>query len=243
MDLGLKNKVAIVTGASEGIGRATAAMLAEEGATVIICARRPDVLAKTEKALASKGRIEAYVLDVTDLKAYAALVTQTAAKHGRLDIIVNNAGATDFVPIDGMSDERWHAAFRLNVDAAFGSCRAAFPIMKKQGGGAIVNASSIMGERSQAGMSNYGASKAALEKFTKNAAVEGCPHNIWVNTVRLGSIRTDGFIEYEKQFPEQVEKIVRTIPLKRSATPDVVADEPQILPSQMNPACIWRILS
>lgn len=223
MNLELEGKVAVVTGGSSGIGRATAKMLAQEGATVIIVARRSDVLAAAERDAGQAGRIEGRVLDVTDIGAYAAMLSDVVERHGSLDIIVNNAGAGDFAPVDQLSDEQWLAAFRLNVDAPFASLRTAFPLMRTQGGGSIVNITSIMGARSQAAAAAYGAAKAALQQLTNIAAVEGAPDNIRLNTVQVGSIRTEGTRGYTDMYPEMAKRIADTIPMKRWGQPEEIA--------------------
>ncbi|HEY6870597.1 MAG TPA: SDR family oxidoreductase, partial [Novosphingobium sp.] len=157
MDLGLKDKVAVVTGASNGIGRATARLLAQEGARVVMIARRPDVLETARAEVAGHGAAEAIALDVCDTAAYTAALEDIARRHGRIDVLVNNAGAGRFGPIEGLTDEAFAEAFRLNVFAPFASMRAVFPIMERQGKGAIVNVTSIMGARAQALSSSYAA--------------------------------------------------------------------------------------
>lgn len=223
MDLGLKGKIAVVTGASNGIGRATAQLLAAEGATVVMFARRADVLEQARALVARSGDVEARALDVSDVAAYAAALEDVAARHGRIDILVNNAGAGSFNMIEDLSDEQWRNDYALNVDAPFASMRTVFPIMARNGGGAIVNVTSIMGARSQALSAAYASSKAALQQLTNVAAVEGAAHNIRVNTLQVGSIATEGTSAYSEEYPELARKVADTIPLKRWGKPEEIA--------------------
>jgi NAD(P)-dependent dehydrogenase (short-subunit alcohol dehydrogenase family) len=223
MDLGLKEKLAVVTGASSGIGRATARMLAEEGAHVIMIARRPDILEQARAEVAEAGVAEAIALDVADIAAFGAALEDIARRHGRLDILVNNAGNGHFSPIETLSDEAFHADFRLNVDAPFAAMRAAFPIMERQGGGAIVNVTSIMGARAQALSASYAASKAALHHLSAVAAVEGAARGIRVNVLQVGSIATEATANYRIDYPEMAAKVTAAVPLGRWGEPEEIA--------------------
>lgn len=223
MDLGIKGKVAVVTGASNGIGRATAKLLAEEGASVVMIARRPDVLEEARALVARSGDAEAIALDVCDGNAFSAALEEVARRHGRIDILVNNAGGGQFGPIDSMSDEAFHEAYRLNVDAPFAAMRKVFPIMERQGGGAIVNVTSIMGVRSQALSASYASAKAALNHLTDVAAVEAAPKGIRVNTLQVGSIDTEGTSDYRRNFPELAAKVTSAIPMGRWGRPEEIA--------------------
>ena len=223
MDLGLRGKVAIVTGGSSGIGLASAARLADEGVTVMVLGRRADHLADSVKQLEKHGTIESAVLDVADHAAYTKLINDVADRHGRLDIIVNNAANAQFAMIEDMSDETWDSIYQTNIGAVRASVRAGFPIMRKQGGGVYVNITSIMGARAQAMASAYGSSKAAIQQFTDIAALEGAPDKIRLNTIQVGSIVTEGTNEYRENFPEQADLVARTIPLGRWGEPDEIA--------------------
>ena len=224
MDLELAGKIALVTGASNGIGRGIALALAREGAHVIMVARRPEALAEAETLVRTVGNAESYSLDVSDIAAYDAKLHDVVAHHGRIDLIVNNAGAGAFAPIDQLTDTQWHDSFRLNVDAPFASLRAAIPYMREGGGGAIVNITSIMGARSQAAAAAYGAAKAALQQLTNIAAVEIAQYNIRVNTIQVGSVETEGTAGYQRDFPQLAAKVTAAIPMHRWGKPEDIAN-------------------
>ncbi len=223
MDLGLRGKLAVVTGASNGIGRATAELLAKEGATVVMIARRPDTLEEARQRVARSGVAEAKALDVCDLPAFTAALREIADRHGRIDILVNNAGGGQFGPIEALSDEAFHEAYRLNVDAPFAAMRAVFPIMERQGGGAIVNVTSVMGVRAQAMSASYASAKAALNHLTAVAAIEGAAKGIRINVLQVGSIATEGTAAYRAEYPEMAAKVVSAIPLGRWGEPEEIA--------------------
>ena len=139
------DKVAIVTGASSGIGLATAMALAQEGAHVSICARNQEMLDAAQAKIKAAGfDITTASIDITDTEAFKAFIKETADKAGRLDVLVNNAAVTRHGPISGMSLEHWHKNFSVTVDATFVGTKTAMAIMFKQGGGAIVNISSSL---------------------------------------------------------------------------------------------------
>lgn len=224
MDLELRGKIAIVTGASDGLGRAIASGLAREGAHVVMVARRRDRLAEAERYIAAIGSAESHAVDVTDISAYEALIADVIARHHRIDLLVNNAGGGGFALIDEMTDDQWYGAFRLNVDAPFASLRAVFPHMRAAGGGAVLNITSIMGARSQAMAGAYGAAKAALQQLTNIAAVEGAADHIRVNTIQVGSIETEGTNSYLRDFPELAARIIDAIPMHHLGVPDDIAN-------------------
>lgn len=224
MDLGISGKIGIVTGASAGIGRGIAAELAREGVHVIMVARGADALRAAEKEIAATGSVESHVVDVSDVVAYESFLHDTIGRHGRIDLIVNNAGGGSFAPLEQMTHEQWQDAFRLNVDAAFASLRVALPQMRSTGGGAIVNITSVMGARSQALAGAYGSAKAALQHLTNIAAVEGAPGNVRVNTIQVGSIVTEGTQAYCEAYPEMAAKVVGAIPMHRWGHPSDIAN-------------------
>jgi meso-butanediol dehydrogenase/(S,S)-butanediol dehydrogenase/diacetyl reductase len=224
VDLGFKDKVVIVTGASNGIGKATATLFAQEGATVVMMARRPDVLEQARAEVAKIGKAEAVSIDVSDTEAYAAAIRDVAARHGRIDVLVNNAGSGVFCNIEHIDLDSFRGPFRLNVDAAMISMQTVIPIMEKQGGGAIVNCSSIMGARSQPGSGAYAASKAALNHLGRVAALEVAEKGIRVNTVQVGSVATEGTAGYREEYPEMAAKVVDANPLKRWGKPEEIAN-------------------
>ena len=170
----LQGKIAFVTGAGSGIGEATALRFAEEGATVVLCGRRIGPLQGVqEKILTQGGLAEIAVADVSDEQAYVGALQATAQRHGRLDILVNNAMAYTWGSIDSMSTADWHANFTTTVDGTFWGTRTAMQLMKAQGGGSIVNIASICGLFGTAWMAGYSAAKAAVINFSRAVASEG----------------------------------------------------------------------
>lgn len=217
----LQGKIAFLTGASEGIGGATARRFAEEGAEIVICARREGPLTATADAIrAAGGKVHPRILDVSDLDAYRAALRQTAEKFGRIDILVNNAMDATMCPLEEQSLEAWHRAFRINVDTALVSIQAVTSIMKRNGGGAIVNTISICAIRSVPASSAYSASKAALLQFSNVAAIELAPYNIRVNTMAPGTLLTPAMRESTGHSEAIEDGIARTIPMGRLGRPE-----------------------
>lgn len=193
MDMGLKNKVAIVTGGSEGIGRAAATSLAREGARVVICARRKDNLenAAAEISKETGGRVIGIPADVTKPEDIQALVDKTVETFGRLDIVVNNAGVPAGGNFENLSDEGMRLDMDLKFYAAVRVSRAAIPHMKKQGGGRIINVTAIAGKQPGANSMPTSISRAAGLAFTKALSKDMAKYNILVNTVCIGNIKSN----------------------------------------------------
>ena len=218
-------QVAIVTGGSDGIGRATARLLATRGATVAICARRPDKLADARAEIeAAGGTVETHQLDVSDDRAFTALVEDVAARHGRLDMMVNNAMSVHYAPISKLTLDQWRQDFAVNSDAVFIGTKAAMGVMAKQGKGAIVNISSSCGIRAAANMSSYSASKAALIQFTAVAAMEGARSGIRVNAIVPGQVQTHSTEDFARVAPDTAAKTADAIPMGRGGQPDELAE-------------------
>ena len=187
MDLQLKGKVALITGASRGIGKAIALALAGEGADIALVARGRDVLDAAASDVADLGvRAAAIAADITVAEDVERMVGEAAQRLGRIDILVNNAGGS--FPDD---DEGWTNAYRANIEAAVRATRAVVPHMKAQGGGAIVHIASIWGREAGGGLP-YNAMKAAMISHAKNSALTLAADNIRVNSVAPGSIRHPG---------------------------------------------------
>lgn len=220
----LQGKIAFVTGAGSGIGEATALRFAEEGATVVLCGRRIEPLQGVqEKIQALGGQAEIAVADVSDEQAYVAALQGTAQRHGRLDILVNNAMAYTWGGIDSMSTADWHANFATTVDGTFFGTRTAMQLMKAQGGGSIVNIASICGLFGTAWMAGYSAAKAAVINFSRAAASEGAPDNIRCNVIIPGVVDTPataGMLSDAKA-RGNTEKV---IPMKRVGLPVELAN-------------------
>jgi 3-oxoacyl-[acyl-carrier protein] reductase len=187
----LSGKVALVTGASRGIGRAIAVRLAEQGATVVAAARG-DNAAETAAAIARNGgRAESVGIDVTDRAAVAELPGSIVERHGRLDIVVSNAGIARDQLLMRMKRDDWDTVMATNLTAAFTLAQAAMRPMLKQRGGRILAVSSVVGQMGNAGQTNYAASKAGLIGFAKALAREVASRGITVNVIAPGMIDTD----------------------------------------------------
>lgn len=190
MDLQLKNKVAIVTGGSQGIGKAAALRLAAEGASVVIAARGRELLDKVALEIrAAGGRVAAVQADVSRAEDCARLVAEAVKAFGRLDILVNNAGTSATGEFESVTDDIWQADFELKLFAAIRLARLAIPHMKRQGGGRIVNITNIGAKQPRAKSMPTTVTRAAGLAFTKALSKEFAPHQILVNTVCIGLVR------------------------------------------------------
>jgi 3-oxoacyl-[acyl-carrier protein] reductase len=187
----LDGKIALVTGASRGIGRAIATRLAEQGAAVVAAARSANAVACVEELVARGLRAEALTLDVTDTAALERVPADLASKHGRLDIVVSNAGITRDQLLMRMKRDDWDAVIATNLTASFVLAQAAVRPMIRQRGGRIIAISSIVGQVGNAGQTNYAASKAGLIGFAKALAREVASRDITVNVISPGLIDTD----------------------------------------------------
>jgi NADP-dependent 3-hydroxy acid dehydrogenase YdfG len=188
----LTNKVAIVNGASSGIGEATALALAAEGATVVIVARRSDRLEAQEKRIAdSGGKAFPITADVSDEAQIESVVQQTQAKFGKVDILINNAGVMLLGMIDGANTEDWRRMINLNVLGLMYATHKVLPLMKAQGEGHIVNISSVAGRVANAGSGVYNASKWAVGAFSEALRKEVYKNNIRVTIVEPGLVATE----------------------------------------------------
>jgi 3-oxoacyl-[acyl-carrier protein] reductase len=227
--LGLTGKVAMVTGASRGLGRAMAQALGDEGMFVSICARTQQTLTETVSALTlarpEPPRAFGFVGDVTRADDAQRWVDETVAKFGGVDVLVNNAGSARPGALAELPDSAWQEQFDLNLFAPVRLARLCAPHMEKRGGGSIINIGSIYG-RESGGPLTYNASKAALHSFTKILAREFAPKNIRVNTVAPGSILTAGG-NWERRFREnpafERDFIGHEMPAGRLGRPDEVA--------------------
>jgi 3-oxoacyl-[acyl-carrier protein] reductase len=191
MDLGLSHKVALVTAASRGIGKGIAEVLAGEGAELAICARGESDLTSCAEELRQHGvRVLAVKADVTEAKDVQRVVDACIGEFGRIDILVNNAGDAWMGHGIDTSDEDWRTCMDVNLYSAVRFTRLVAPHMRKQGGGRIVNISSVGGHTVAAGMADYQAAKAAMISFSKTMSIELAPYNILVNCVCPALIRT-----------------------------------------------------
>jgi len=189
--LDLSGKVAIVTGASRGIGRGVAVMLASRGAHVVAAARGENAASTVAEIEAAGQKAERSTLEVTDGASIEAMVSGVLGRHGRIDILVNNAGITRDQLMLRMKRDDWDEVIATNLTPAFVLVQAALKPMLKQRSGRIINISSVVGQTGNAGQANYAASKAGLIGFSKALARELASRNITVNVVAPGLIDTD----------------------------------------------------
>ncbi|MCU0961651.1 MAG: 3-oxoacyl-[acyl-carrier-protein] reductase [Pirellulaceae bacterium] len=224
-DLGLKvdlaGQVALVTGASQGLGQAMALALAANGARVICVARNADKLGQTVAAIqAAGGSAEAVACDVKDGTKVDQLVEAVAERCGRLDILVNNAGITRDTLLPRMSDQEWDDVIETNLRGAFLFARAASRIMMRARHGRIINISSVSGLIGNAGQTNYSASKAGLIGLTRSLSRELAKRNVTVNAVAPGFIESDMTRTLGAALLDEAKK---HIPARRLGTPAEVA--------------------
>jgi 3-oxoacyl-[acyl-carrier protein] reductase len=217
----LTNQVALVTGASRGLGKAIALALAAEGASVAAVARSEDALKDTIEAIrAAGGTAEPFALDVADSAAVDAAVEKITAKFGKIDILVNNAGVTRDGLLARMKSEDWDTVINTNLKGAFHLTRPVGRIMVKQRSGRIINISSVIGLMGNAGQANYAASKAGLIGFSKSVAREFASRGITCNVVCPGFIETD----MTKDLSDDLKKkLLERIPLQRLGQPGDIA--------------------
>ena len=218
----LTDKVAIVTGASRGIGEAIAKQLSSCGAKIILIARNSDQLVAVKEAIISNGGIaETIAGDVSNLNSISEIVTNTIDKWGRIDILVNNAGIARDNIIMRMKEDDWDSVMNINLKGCFNGIKSVARPMIKNTTGRIINITSVIGQIGNAGQSNYAASKAGIMGLTKSMAKELGSRNITVNAVAPGYITTDMTNELNDEVKEQLKS---SIPLGRLGTPDDVAN-------------------
>jgi 3-oxoacyl-[acyl-carrier protein] reductase len=225
----MDTKIAIVTGASRGLGRAIALRLANAGCDVACVSRSVEACAETVQLVEKASRkAKAYAVDVADGAAVEAAVAQIAADFGRVDILVNNAGVTRDTLLARMSEADWDAVLDTNLKGAFHWTKPVSRLMVKQRFGRIINISSVIGLMGNVGQANYAASKAGLIGFTKSIAKEFASRNITCNAVCPGFIETD----MTKELSEDLKKkLLERIPLARMGQPEDIAGVVEFLTS------------
>lgn len=229
----LDGKVALVTGAARGIGKAIALKFASEGADVAFTDLVINEAAEeTVKEIEAFGhKVKAYASNAADFAQTQEVVDQIMADFGHIDILVNNAGITKDGLMFRMSEAQWDAVINVNLKSAFNFIHALTPIMARQRGGSIINMSSVVGVSGNAGQCNYSASKAGLIGLAKSIAKEMGPRGIRANCIAPGFIISD----MTKALSEEVrEQWMKTIPLRRGGTPEDVANVALFLASDLS---------
>jgi 3-oxoacyl-[acyl-carrier protein] reductase len=228
LELGLNGKVAIVTGGSDGLGRATALRLASEGCKVAICARRADHLEAAAAAIAAETSAEVLACraDVAAAADIDALVGATVDRFGGVDILVNNAGTSAAASLEALDDEAWHKDIELKLMAAVRLCRRVVPIMRERGGGSIVNATIVGGKAPPARSLPTSVTRAAGINLTKSLANEYAGANIRVNTVCIGLLKSAQWDRRAGDRPveELYAEIAARVPLGRIGEAEEYAD-------------------
>ena len=230
MELGLKGKVIAITGGSEGIGGATAMRMAQEGAKLALCARRADVLESAAEKIrkATGAEVMTMTADVTKPDDMQRFVDETVKRFGRIDTLVNNAGATGQQPFEAVDDKAWQLDIDIKVLAHIRTTRAAIPHMKKQGGGRIINLNMVAAKQPAAGTFPTTTSRAAGLALTKGLSKELAPFNILVNAVAVGKIKTPQQQRSAKRFnlsvDEHYAKTGKTVPMGRMGESEEVAN-------------------
>ncbi len=223
----LQDKVAIITGAATGIGRATALLFAKEGASVVVADINEDDAQRTVADIEDKGGSARFVqIDVSEAEDVQALMERSAEEMGGIDVIVNNAGAQRSGAVTEFEESEWDLLMRVNPRSCFLGAKYGVPYLRERGGGSIVNVSSLAGLKGGPGMTAYSASKGAIIAFTRALAEELAPDNIRANSVCPGWIDTpfnEPAIEFMGGRAQQEEMVQQTVPLKRQGTPEEIA--------------------
>jgi NAD(P)-dependent dehydrogenase (short-subunit alcohol dehydrogenase family) len=244
----LENRVAIVTGAAVGIGRGIALKFAEEGCNVVVADIDEHEGQKTAADVSQKGNKAIFVrCDVTDYRQVQDMVSSALAKFGRIDILVNNAGGVPGLgaeSIEGVTVDQWDKIINLNLRSQFLCCKTVIPHLKKQGFGRIVNVSSMGAVHPPASLIHYHAAKAGVLGLTVNLALELAPHNITVNAILPGPIKTPFWdpvakaqANREAYFAEVAKK---EVPMQRMGEPEDIAGVALFLASDLSSYITWE---
>ena len=219
----LQDKVALITGASKGIGRGIALQFAQQGAhvafTYLSSVAQGEALVVELEAYGVKAK--GYQSDASDNKQAEDLINAVAADFGRIDVLINNAGITKDNLLMRMTEEQWDEVIRINLKSIFNTTKAITKVMMKQRSGSIINITSVVGVKGNAGQANYAASKAGMIGFTKSVALELGSRGVRCNAIAPGFIATE---MTGKLNEDVVNGWLKTIPLKRAGTPDDVAN-------------------
>lgn len=220
----LTDQVAIVTGGGKGIGKALSYGMADAGCDVVVCARELEPLEKTAEAIRAKGRRAlAIAMDHRNPENVQNMVKQVVDEFGRIDVLVNNAGGQGFLcDLENLSPGGWDAVISVNLKGVVMCSKYVGEVMIKQGGGKIVNITSVAGRDGTPGSLYYGASKAAISNFSQGLSVEWAKYNIRVNCVGPGPVKTEQAMELTFSSPEIVKKVTAGVALGRFAEPEEI---------------------
>ena len=224
----LQGRVALVTGAAQGIGAAIVREFLREGATVVAIDRKPEVQHAFQLAADQLAKMHPYTFDITDQKAYQACVEEVAQEKGKIDILVNNAAICFYGDIFEDSLEKWRQVQAVNLEAMYWGCKLVAPRMAKQGWGRIISIASTQAIANEGRLGSYTAAKGAIMSFTKSLAVELAPHGILANAIAPGCIHTpmsiiDGVDETQSELFKEWYVRKRKIPLARPGEPEEIA--------------------
>lgn len=238
----LEEKTVIITGASRGIGKGIAEVFAEHGANIAFTYRSSDEKAKAlEQELSVNGCIaKGYKSDASDFDAAQQLATDVLEEFGSIDVLVNNAGITKDGLLMRMSEEDFDRVMDINMKSVFNMTKAVLKPMLKQRKGSIINMSSVVGVKGNAGQANYSASKAAINGFTKSTALELGSRNIRCNSIAPGFIETE---MTEALGEDQVNEWRNSIPLKRGGTTEDIANVTLFLASDMSDYVTGQVIN
>lgn len=237
----LKDKVAIVTGGTRGIGLETVRVFKENGAKVILFGSKADTVEKAVNDLKVEGmEVKGYYPNLGDYDEISKVIDEIISEYGHIDILVNNAGVSANKSIEDTTSEQFKNIIDLNLNAVFNTTKAVVPYMKKNGGGVILNTSSMVSLYGQPSGVAYPASKFAINGFTKSMSRELAPSNIRVNAVAPGITKTDMVAALPK---EMIEPLIKTIPLGRIGEPRDIANGFLFLASDLASYVTGEILS
>jgi 3-oxoacyl-[acyl-carrier protein] reductase len=238
----LENKNVIITGGSRGIGKAIAEKFAQNGANLAItCIKMSDEALDLVKNLESLGvKAKAYESDASDFESAIKLAENVLNDFGSIDVLVNNAGITKDNLLLRMSEEDFNDVMKVNMNSVFNNTKAVLRQMLKQKNGSIINLSSVVGVKGNAGQSNYSSSKAAIIGFTKSVALELGSRNIRCNAIAPGFIETEMTKALQQ---DQINEWAESIPLKRSGKPEDVANTTLFLASDMSSYITGQVMN
>ena len=238
----LEGQTVIITGASRGIGKGIAEVFAQQGANIAFTYRSSDEKAKQlEKELSANGcKAKGYKSDASDFDAAQQLASDVLEEFGSIDVLVNNAGITKDGLLMRMSEEDYDKVMDVNMKSVFNMTKAVLRPMLKQRKGSIINMSSVVGVKGNAGQANYSASKAAINGFTKSTALELGSRNIRCNSIAPGFIETE---MTESLGEEQINEWRNSIPLKRGGSTDDIANATLFLASDMSAYVTGQVLN